>query len=111
MYELATSNEQIENSLVLFTLIPGSYLLFTSFGRGVVSWRDKVCTTTAFYTPTPKQQLAAWAQNDVYAQFMRFCSSILSTYFNKLYSLLFIIYTPLPQPLLLKKLSNKIGVM
>ena len=85
-----------------------SQLLAHSFycGEGVGGWWYKLCTTTAFYTHTYMQQLAVWVQNGIYAQFVRFCSAILSTYLNKLFSLFFIIYTPFPQALLLKQLSK-----
>ena len=83
-------------------------LLACSFfcGGGVDGWWGNLCTNSGFYTHSFVQQLPAWVQNGICAQFLRFYSSVLSTLFSDISSLFLTIYTPFPQALLLKKLSK-----
>ena len=105
MYELAASNQQLENSLKLSNLIPNFYLLISkTCGGGVDNWGHKVCINTLCFTQALVCRIFIWVQNGIYTQFKHFYSSVLSTHLNAFSSLLFIIYTPFPQPLLLKKL-------
>jgi|GEM_PF-1910661 len=100
-----SSKSKVQSSIFIaisWQLLAGSYFC----GWGVVGWWDKLCTNVVFYTHAHYQRLAAWVQNRICAQFLRICSSVLSTYKNQIYHLLFIIYAPFPQDLLLKQLSK-----
>jgi len=107
MYELAASNQQLENSLKLSNLIPNFYLLISkTCGGGVDNWGHKVCINTLCFTQALVCRIFIWVQNGIYTQFKHFYSSVLSTLFSDISSLFLIIYTPFPQALLLKKLSK-----